>query len=103
MRVYIAGPMSGLEDDNFPSFHAAEKMLRQLGFDVFNPAIEDEPKDETLAWYLARDLPELCRCDAIALLPGWRESKGARAEHAVAQALGLLQLEIPHWMTLYGR
>jgi len=98
MRVYIAGPMTGRKNNSFPSFRAAEKMLRQLGFDVYNPAIEDEPKDETLAWCLARDLPELCRCDAIALLPEWLESRRARAEHEVARALKLPVFEILPWM-----
>ena len=38
MRVYIAGPMSGIENSNFPAFHAAAAELRALGHEVVNPA-----------------------------------------------------------------
>ena len=35
------------------------------------------------------DLLALLSCDAIHMLPGWRESKGATVEHAVAVACGM--------------
>ena len=39
---------------------------------------------------LGSDLAWICReADAIAMLPGWEKSYGARAEHAVAVALDL--------------
>lgn len=34
------------------------------------------------------------QADGIALLPGWRNSSGARAEHALAVALGLEVVEL---------
>ena len=44
---------------------------------------------------LRDDLVWIClEADAIALLRGWRFSKGARAEHAAAVALGLQVIEL---------
>ena len=36
--IYIAGPMSGKVDHNYPAFHAAAKFLREKGWTVFSPA-----------------------------------------------------------------
>ncbi len=92
-RVYISGAMSGRKDHNFPAFYRAARLWRSLGFEVVNPAEMDESEDhEALAkapwdYYLRRDLRALTRCDAIAMLPGWRRSHGARLEHHVARQL----------------
>jgi hypothetical protein len=88
-RIYIAGPMTGIEDLNFPAFNAAAERLRAAGHEVINPA-EINP-DKTMSWEqcMRRDIPELCTCDAIAMLPGWGSSKGATLEHLIAVKLGL--------------
>lgn len=109
MKVYIAGPMRGIKDFNFPAFFAAEEKLKSIGFEVFNPARKDEErhgvgmlKSDTgneddvvksvgfnLREALYIDTKFIClEADAIALLPGWEASKGAVAEHALAVALG---------------
>jgi hypothetical protein len=89
MRVYVAGKMSGLPDLGFPAFHAAAAKLRAEGHEVINPA-EIQP-DQTAEWGAClRDcLAALVRCDAIALLPNWDDSRGARLERHVARELGL--------------
>ena len=38
MRIYVAGPMTGHPELNFPAFHAAATELRALGHHVENPA-----------------------------------------------------------------
>ena len=44
---------------------------------------------------LREDLSWICaHADAVALLPGWRASTGATAEHATALALNLLIIEL---------
>lgn len=88
-RLYISGPMSGIEGHNFPAFNAAAAQVRALGYDVVNPV--DINPDATLSWEecLRNDLRALCDCDGIVLLQGWENSKGAHFELHVAHRLGM--------------
>lgn len=88
-RLYLAGPMTGYDDLNFPQFHHVAGQLRALGFDVVNPAeINVDPKS---GWQdcMRADIQQLVTCRAIALLPNWQQSRGACLEHHIAQALGM--------------
>lgn len=97
--LYLAGPMSSYPDFNFPAFRAATARLRGSGYDVRSPHEWDEAEHggrapserEAKPWsyYLRRDLALLIECEAVAVLPGWRESKGASLEVHVAQSLGM--------------
>ena len=105
--IYIAGPMSGIPDLNFPAFHAKAAELRAAGYVVINPAEINGGADELVAcasmtpeelqahWQkcMRKDITELCTCDGIAMLDGWTRSKGATLEHHVARSLGLLVIE----------
>ena len=97
MKTYIAGPMSNHPDLNFPAFHAAAAHLRSLGRQVVNPA-EINP-DPEMPWVncMRADIRELVTCDAIAMLPGWEASKGAKLEHHIATELDLtvIYLDVP--------
>lgn len=121
MKVYLAGPMRGVPDFNFPAFHAAAARLRAQGHEVFSPAENDIKRfgkdaatgnatgdERQLAEAVGSDvmavrrrvfeddLTWICReADAIALLPGWSGSRGARAEKAAAEALGLAIILLP--------
>lgn len=89
MRIYVAGPMTGLPNLNFPAFHAAAAQLRAEGHQVVNPAeINADPAAEWAACMRA-DIRELMTCDAVFLLPGWEKSRGATLEHHIAMALGM--------------
>lgn len=91
MRVYIAGPMTGLPDFNYPAFHAAEAYVRaNTEWQVENPARhfggrQDLPYEQ----YMREAVRSLTYCDAIMLLSGWEASPGARFELTVARKLGL--------------
>lgn len=105
MKIYLAGPMTGYEHYNFPAFHAGAVLLRNAGHLAFNPAENDldngfdatglkghEAADHgfDLRQALKQDLSWICdHADAVALLDGWEESKGAKCEVALGLALGI--------------
>lgn len=89
MKLYLAGPMTGLPDLNFPAFHAEAARLRALGHVVINPAeINSDPNAKWLDCMRA-DIAQLVTCDSIAMLDGWTASRGARLEHHIGLELGL--------------
>ncbi len=89
-RVYISGRMTGMPEYNYPAFHAAARRLRDLGFDVANPAEAPSPGSNTWLDYMRDAIALLVRCDGVAMLAGWQESRGARIEHDLAVSLGLV-------------
>lgn len=90
-KVYIAGPMSGYEEFNFPAFNRMEELLRgSYGYKhVINPAKLHPTTDLPWVEFLKLDLRELIACDAVFLLKGWEKSRGATLEAFVAYTLGL--------------
>ena len=103
MKIYIAGPMTGYKDFNFPAFYEAEERFKKFGYIVFNPARMDEELDGFdptkpitrpelqihLRQSFARDIECISQCDAIALLPGWEDSVGVDIEFRFAKMIGL--------------
>lgn len=86
-RIYIAGPMTGHPDFNYPAFHAEAARLRALGYQVENPA--ENPQQGSWQAYMRVAIAQLVKCDAIALLPGWENSRGALIENGLAVSLGI--------------
>jgi hypothetical protein len=113
MRLYIAGPMTGLPQYNFPAFATAALELRALGHDVVSPhevplpcgcrGLPPQCDAEDHGWseFLRADLIALLQhAEAVALLPGWERSRGAKLEARVGRALlgdGLV-LPIDEWI-----
>lgn len=89
MRIYVAGPMTGLPESNYPAFHAAAARLRALGHHVENPAENPAPSCGSWLGYMRLALAQLVTCDQVALLPGWEMSKGASVEWRLACDLEL--------------
>ncbi len=91
-KVYISGPMTGYTDHNRPAFDYAEKLLREHGYDVVNPAHNGLPETATWIEHMKADIKLLLECDAIYMLTGWGESKGAVVEHFIATSLYIPRL-----------
>ena len=93
--LYIAGPMSGLADSNYPEFFRVENELRAAGFDrILNPARAICPPGSSRQTYMRSVLTQLFQCDGVALLDGWWASRGAKFEVDVADRLGM---EVQMW------
>jgi hypothetical protein len=85
VKAYISGKITG-DADYKQKFKTAQNILESAGFEVFNPAELEEP-GKSWEWYMKRDIKELMDCDAILLLKGWKESRGARLEAYIASQL----------------
>lgn len=88
-RIYIAGPMTGLPDFNYPAFNREAARLRAQGYQVENPAENPDPPSKSWPDYMRMAITQLVRCDTLVLLPFWHTSRGACLEHHIALQLGL--------------
>lgn len=92
MTYYVSGGMSFRSDTdwNFPAFHEAAADLRAQGHKVLNPAENHEGRtDLPRHVYMRTDIAQVLSADAVAVLPGWQKSKGARLEVSIAVAIGI--------------
>lgn len=96
--IYVAGPMTGLPEFNYPAFRAAAAQLRELGYDVEDPSTNVNPTPDDYHGWLRAGLAQLIRCDGVALLDGWEASGGARLEVNVGATLGLRVAPLADWI-----
>jgi hypothetical protein len=92
MKIYIAGPMTGLPKNNFPAFDAATALLKDLGHWPISPADLDRcfgHDANKLDDSIRRDIEAIMQSDAVYMLCGWEKSTGAKAEHALAVWRGM--------------
>jgi hypothetical protein len=109
-KVYLAGPMSGIRNFNYPAFKAAAKDLRGRGIEVVCPTETDalhgwapgEHDPDQLDGAVYRQCLRHALRAALAddvegcvVLPGWEASTGARTEVAVIRALRLPVVAYP--------
>lgn len=87
MKVFISGPMTGIEKYNRPSFNAAARKLKKAGHIVLNPAMLPDGMQHHEYMKVCFAMVDIA--DAIYQLPGWEKSKGARMEHERAAMLRL--------------
>ena len=97
--LYVAGPMTGVEDLNRGAFERAKSDLEAAGYDAVHG--HDINPDASLPYkaLLMADIEFILgKADGIALLDGWEASPGARAEHSVASACGMRAEAVDWWL-----
>ncbi|POR54555.1 uncharacterized protein DUF4406 [Paraburkholderia eburnea] len=102
MKLYIAGPMTGYAELNFPAFHTEARRLRELGFEIVNPAELNPDKGAEWLDCMRADIKQLVDCDGVALLQGWEQSRGASLECHIARSLGLRVFTATYLVGLAG-
>lgn len=98
MRVYVAGPMTGLPEFNLPAFADAAAQLYARGHEAINPGGSGVIPGYTWNDYMRDGLTLLLTCDAVAVLDGWESSKGATLEVYVARALDMPVRPLGEWL-----
>jgi nucleoside 2-deoxyribosyltransferase len=109
-KVYICGPISGLPDDNKPAFEAAEKIIRERGFQPINPHVlcfdivlaHEGTPEELWKKCMKRDISYMLDCDLVVLLNGWHKSRGAMVEINTASAVGIQCITIKEFLAFYA-
>lgn len=107
MRVYIAGPMTGLPDFNRAAFKVEAARLEDAGHVAVDPSTTDprhagpclggpvvSKRDHAghlhhYGCWLRASLARMLTCRRVVMLPGWEASNGATLEHAIATASGM--------------
>lgn len=87
MKIFISGPITGKNNYNRSAFATAEGMLSDQGHTVLNPSNHTpivDPESITHAAYLNICKAMIDCCDAIYMLNGWQDSKGANIERDYA-------------------
>lgn len=89
MKIYIAGPISGIALYNRPAFEKARAILSRDGaiciipHDIYTPSNNPCP---AVIWCEAmlKCLPVIESCNAVYFLDGWERSAGSRREMKMA-------------------
>jgi hypothetical protein len=102
-KIFISGPMTGIDEWNHPLFNLIAMELRAAGYAVCNPAeFYDGDTTRTRAEYMRKSFEGLLESEMVFLLPGWQDSEGALVEAAVGVQLGLQVTELVPSGTLDG-
>lgn len=92
MKIYIAGPITHVDPlTAAEAFERAERLVEGYGHEALNPfKLVDQAEERRYEEYLLDALHVvLLEADAVFMLHDWRQSKGARLEHAYAEIYGL--------------
>jgi hypothetical protein len=98
--LYVAGPMSGYPEYNYPKFREVAKHLRDRGYTVLNPVNAAVPEGSPWETYMRAALAMVLAASGVATLPDWQESRGAAIEVGLAHDLGV---PVRPWNNWLGR
>ena len=90
-KVYISSKMTGLPNYNYPAFYKKAMELRNMGFEVLNPAeIGDKYGTHlTTSFYRRKNLEMLLQADILFIFGDVENSKGVEFEKLIARDLSL--------------
>lgn len=83
--LYVSGPVTGVRDGNRPAFDQAAREL-------------NAPGTPWVAAMRTTLMAILAQADGLALLPGWKLSRGARLEEHLARSLGMPVMTVAEWL-----
>jgi nucleoside 2-deoxyribosyltransferase len=94
IKIYLSGPISDLPlDEARKRFADVEAALRaERGCEVLNPFNNGLHWSDSWGDHMKADIKMLLEADAIYMLDGWVDSKGARLELTIARALDMIIL-----------
>lgn len=104
MRLYVIGPVTGIDGDNREAFESARRRLEAVGYEVEIPHDRIRPGTgwrEAMAQSITRLVSLLRgepRYDGAAELPGTLMSKGARCERGICGQLGMPHKTVDEWV-----
>src|SRR5690554_148008 len=93
-KVYIAGKVTGIEEEAYVLFNEVEQALIKEGYEAINPMKLPHDHDKSWEAYMKECISILTSCDYIILLPNWKDSKGARLEQAIAYNLKIKEIKL---------
>lgn len=101
ITLYLSGPMTGLPEYNYPEFFRVATLLESMGYKVINPANTGVQDGWIWRDYLKKDLVDLLQNNvtSIILLEGWDNSKGAKLEIQVGNAVGIPHYELSYFLS----
>lgn len=92
MKVYISGPITD-DPDYLRHFQEAEDFLRARWphAEIVNPT-KCVPFNPEWTWkdYMKEDIKLLVDCNAIFMMKGWTESRGANLENEIAVGMEMV-------------
>jgi hypothetical protein len=88
-KIYIAGPITGMEEQARENFTHAAIQLGLDGHEVVNPFDLDHNHDKEWKSYMKVCIKALVECNAIYFLKNWKQSRGAALEYTIAYQMDL--------------
>lgn len=88
-KIYIAGKITGIEEEARLLFEEAEFKLWGEGWQPVNPMKLDHNHGKTWAEYMRLGVAELMKCEALFALSNWKDSEGAKIEIRLAKEVGI--------------
>lgn len=86
--LYLSLPITGRDINEAKSQAEHTKKRLSKFHHVITPFDVCPEQDRPYSYYMGKDIEALLECDAIYMCPGWEESKGCMAEHAIAKIYG---------------